>query len=157
MSRTSQRTSSISYLYVPVTNSLIRLSSLPPSQFSAPADPTGGIWPLQPLHADSGPPLAGSQPATETKVSHCPSRLAQCRLVNTVTLQLPCLLPPHTPFLPPPTFPSSTLLTHLLPSLPSLLSSEFLTEKLSEEAASSVFSPMPSPHYREVASLILNK
>lgn len=43
---------------------------------------------------------------------------------------------------------------HIVP--PQWLNVDILTEKKSEEAADPVFSEMPSPHYMEVSSLILN-
>ena len=108
-----------------------------------PASSPGGIWSVQPLHADQSAPLAGNQPPTETEVSHCPSRLAQCRSELCPTNRVAY----NSRFIPtPPSQPPSRLSR-----------SDYLTEKKSEEAAESFFTAMPSLNYMEVSSLVLNK
>ena len=105
-----------------------------------PASSPGGIWSVQPLHADQSAPLAGNQPPTETEVSHCPSRLAQCRSELCPTNRVAY----NSRFIP-------------LPAPCCLSRPDYLTEKKSEEAAESFFTAMPSPNYMEVSSLVLNK
>ena len=45
----------------------------------------------------------------------------------------------------------------LLPLPLPLLSTDVLVAKKSEEKASAVFTKMPSPHYMEIATLLLNR